>query len=213
MHIYAFGSLCRGEVGFESDVDLLAITDGHDARFDRDVFSIYSYKRTRELWAEGNPFAWHLATEAKIVYASDGSDILAEIGKPEHYTKCREDCAKFSTLYFRSVDVLTSSECSRVFELSCIFLAIRNFATCFSLGVANEMNFSRHSAKKMGERSLSISDEAYCLLERSRILCTRGVGLVVGKDELSGCFEEIRRIGVWIKKLEAEIPNDGRVQQ
>ena len=61
MYIYAFGSLCRGQVDLESDVDLLAIVDGHDDRFDPSKFSIYSYNRVREIWQEGNPFAWHLS--------------------------------------------------------------------------------------------------------------------------------------------------------
>lgn len=33
MHIYAFGSICRGEVDASSDIDMLAIVNGHDARF------------------------------------------------------------------------------------------------------------------------------------------------------------------------------------
>ena len=36
MHIYVFGSLCRGEVDTASDVDLLAVTDGFDKRLNPD---------------------------------------------------------------------------------------------------------------------------------------------------------------------------------
>ena len=57
MHIYAFGSVCRGDVLPSSDIDLLAITEGHDSRFDPNNYSIYSYNRIKELWQEGNPFA------------------------------------------------------------------------------------------------------------------------------------------------------------
>ena len=67
MHVYAFGSICRGDVSLTSDIDLLAVVDGYDPRFDPNVFSIYSYNRIEELWAEGNPFAWHLAKESKVV--------------------------------------------------------------------------------------------------------------------------------------------------
>ena len=70
MHIYAFGSLCRGEIDIDSDVDLLAIVGGPDRRFNSDTYSVYSYKRIAELWAEGNPFAWHLTYESRMVYAS-----------------------------------------------------------------------------------------------------------------------------------------------
>jgi predicted nucleotidyltransferase len=67
MHIYAFGSLCRGEVSRNSDVDLLALVDGFDERFNPEIYSIYSYRRIEELWREGNPFAWHLSLESRLV--------------------------------------------------------------------------------------------------------------------------------------------------
>src|SRR6266404_7934405 len=98
MHIYVFGSLCRGELEFGSDVDLLAITDEFGPRFDAETFSIYSYNRIRALWKEGNPFAWHLATEAKLVFASDGRNFLIDLGPPSEYIRCTEDCMKFSRL-------------------------------------------------------------------------------------------------------------------
>jgi hypothetical protein len=53
MHIYAFGSVCRGDISPGSDVDLLAVVEGHDARFSPDDYSIYSYERVREIWEEG----------------------------------------------------------------------------------------------------------------------------------------------------------------
>lgn len=211
MHIYAFGSLCRGEVTTDSDVDLLAITEGFDARFDPDTFSIYSYRRISKLWTEGNPFAWHLATETKLIFASDDHNFLMDLGPPSSYTKCTEDCLKFLRIYERAIEALKSRECSRVFELSVIFLAIRNFATCFSLGAINFPNFSRHSARKMGHRSLKLSDRAYQLLERSRILSTRATGRVVQSDEFEACFDEICEVSIWMNQLLSEIPFHGRI--
>jgi hypothetical protein len=212
MHLYLFGSLCRGEVSVGTDVDVLAIIDGLDSRLDPDTFSIYSYRRINELWKEGNPFGWHLATEAKLIFASDGRNFLAELGDPSEYVKCVDDCRKFLRLYERAIKALSGEECSVVFELSNIFLAVRNFATCFSLGVAKVTNFSRRSAKNMGERSLKISDKTYGLLERSRILNTRAVGPMVGRDELDACFGELRDIASWMNNLLAEIAANGRVQ-
>ncbi|WP_424545407.1 nucleotidyltransferase domain-containing protein [Serratia marcescens] len=55
MHVYAFGSLCRGEMSKYSDIDLLALVNDKDDRFDSDIYSIYSYERLDELWKEGNP--------------------------------------------------------------------------------------------------------------------------------------------------------------
>jgi len=211
MHIYAFGSLCRGDVAFGSDVDVLAITEVFDSRFDPELFSIYSYARIRDLWAEGNAFAWHLATEAKLIFASDGLDFLIELGAPADYSRCAEDCLKFSRVYERAIEALTSGNCSRVFELSAVFLAVRNFATCFSLGVTKLPNFSRNAAKKLGEHSLNITDNTYRLLERSRILSTRAAGPIVQPEELNACIGEVCEISSWMKTLLAEISANGRV--
>ena len=42
MYIYAFGSICRGEIDFYSDVDLIAISDDlvQLKKFDPNKFSI-----------------------------------------------------------------------------------------------------------------------------------------------------------------------------
>jgi hypothetical protein len=209
MHIYAFGSLCRGELDFGSDVDMLAITEGFDSRFDPEVFSIYSYKRIRALWQNGNPFAWHLAIEARLIFAADAHDFLKELGTPAAYTHCAEDCRKFLRVYDHAIEAIIKNECSLIFELSAIFLAIRNFATCFSLGVINVPIFSRHSAKMLGERSLVISDNAYKLLERSRILSTRATGLIIERAEATSCVEDFCQIGSWMNRLLQEIPENG----
>jgi hypothetical protein len=209
MHFYIFGSLCRGEISFGSDVDLLAITDQFDARLDPDAFSIYSYNRIAELWKEGNPFAWHLATEAKLIFASDKRDFLAEFGLPSDYHRCKQDCLKFARLFDHSIQAINQDQCSLVFELSTMFLAVRNFATCFSLGTIKKANFSRHSAKNLGERSLAISDNAYGLLERARILSTRATGVMIEQKELDACFDEICRIASWMEQLLTEIDANG----
>ena len=70
MHVYAFGSICRGEIDYGSDVDLLAIVERFVPELDPSKFSIYSYSRIEQLWDEGNPFAWHLATEFKMLFSS-----------------------------------------------------------------------------------------------------------------------------------------------
>jgi len=209
MHIYAFGSLCRGEVDFGSDVDLLSIIEGPDSRFDPDVFAKYSYDRIRSLWKEGNPFAWHLATEARLIFASDARNFLLDLGRPAPYGRCAEDCQKFFRVYEVAFEALTSGKCSLVFELATVFLAVRNFATCFSLGMTKQPNFSRHSAKEIGERSLNISDGAYRLLERSRILAIRATGPMIQAQELQACLEDVCAIRSWMQKLLTEVKPDG----
>lgn len=172
MHIYAFGSVCRGDISPGSDIDLLAIVEAYDAQFDPHVFSVYSYERIRELWQAGNPFAWHLSRESRLLFSSDHSDYLKGMGRPEPYAGCVADCQKFFTLFQEAHASVLTGKVSTVFELSTVFLSIRNFATCFSLGDGELPDFSRHSALRLGADSIQITQNAYRTLERARILCT-----------------------------------------
>jgi predicted nucleotidyltransferase len=211
VHIYAFGSVCRGEIDAESDIDILAVVDENDNRFDTAIYSIYSSNRLSELWKKGNPFAWHLASEAKIIYSSDGKDFIKNLGIPSEYRKCKEDCRKFFTLYCKAIASISSGGNSLVFEMSTIFLAIRNFATCFLLGQDKIGNFSRQAALQMGEKSVQISNKTYRLLERSRILCIRGTGEMIQRKEIESSLDEIISIKKWMESLLNEVETNGRI--
>lgn len=207
MHIYAFGSICRGDVSPSSDVDLLAIVEGHDPRFSPHEYSIYSYERIREIWREGNPFAWHLAIESKLLYSPDQSDFLASLGTPAAYAKCFSDCEKFFDLFREARISFGEGSETTVFDLSVIFLAVRNFATCFSLGTLDKPDFSRNSALRLGEDSLEIPRDAYVVLERSRILCTRAIGEPISDEEALMAFGQFSRIEAWMSQLLAKVGN------
>jgi hypothetical protein len=84
---------------------------------------------------EGNPFAWHLALEAKMIFSSDGIDFLRSLNNPNPYRNGLRDCEKFCSLFGRARDSLMRDKRSVAFDLSTAFLSIRNIATCFSLGV------------------------------------------------------------------------------
>lgn len=201
MHIYAFGSVCRGDVSLGSDIDLLAITDGHDPRFDPDSYSIYSYRRIAELWLEGNPFAWHLALESKLLFASDSNDYLKSLGNPALYRNCVSDCEKFYALFRDARTSIADNSASRIFDLSTIFLSLRNIASCFSLGVTTTPTFARNSATKLGAFSIKISSSAYQVFERARILCTRGHGNSISTLEVGIAILEFDEIDRWMDSL------------
>jgi Nucleotidyltransferase domain len=209
LYIYAFGSVCRGEIDYKSDIDLLAIVEKYDSRFDPNTYSIYSYKRIFELWQEGNPFAWHLFLESKLIYSSDSKNFIQDLGQPSNYLKCKYDCEKFYKLYCAAIKSISGGSCSLVYELSTVFLSIRNFATCFMLGVTNDKNFSRRSALQMGERSLDIKSTSFDLLERARVLSVRGLGEMISKDDISEAFEDMTNIRHWMCKLLIEVDQNG----
>ena len=209
MHIYAFGSICRGDISVDSDVDLLALVERRDPRFNPDKFSIYSYKRIAELWASGNAFAWHLALESKLVHSGDGEDFIKKLGMPSEYVSAEEDCRHFWTIFEASLSSIRGDTPSLVFELSTIFLAIRNIATCYSLAKLSYPTFSRDSARKLGPRSIPLSDSVYSTLMRARMLSTRGWGDDIANIDMSALLDELQSCQLWIGRLCAETQRNG----
>jgi Nucleotidyltransferase domain len=201
MHIYAFGSVCRGETDVNSDIDLLALVDAFDPRFDPAKYSIYSYSKMKKLWEKGSPFAWHLSIESRILYASDGADVLRNYGLPAVYMDYVKDCEKFFSVFLEARSSLMATRNSRVFDLSSLFLSIRNISTCFSLGPLNKPNFSRNIALQIGKPSLPLSLGSYRVLERSRILCTRGVGADISGSETESVLAELGSVEDWMTDI------------
>ena len=213
MHIYVFGSLCRGDVSVDSDVDLLALVDAPNPRFDPDIFSIYSYHRLEQLWREGNPFAWHLALESRMVFSSDERDYIKSQGMPAPYQNCVRDCEKFYALFRDAMKSVLADDRSRVFDLSTVFLSVRNIATCYSLGLGEHPEFSRSSALHLGKASIPITGTSYEVLERARILCIRGFGKGITSGEMDRVIEELLDVDKWMARLVEEAKANGRIQQ
>jgi len=202
MHIYAFGSICRGEFDEYSDIDLLAIVeDIAMCGLNSEQFSIYSYRRLQELWLEGNPFAWHLSIEARLLYSSSNADYLESLEVPAKYCKSKTDCERFVVLFHQASIALESSSSSQVFELSNIYLAIRNFATCYALGILGKMEFSRYSPLRLGNDSLAISKDNLFILLKARVLCTRGLGQDISKTERESVTKDFLKIDRWMDRL------------
>lgn len=209
MHIYAFGSICRGDLSPESDIDVLALVSGRDWRFDPQRFSIYSYQRMQELWREGNAFAWHLALESRLIFSEDGSDFIGSLEMPAAYARAHTDCARFRDIFLSSFLAIRNGSPSLVFELSTVFLAIRNLATCYSLAKLAKPTFARDSARRLGAKSLQISEEVYGLLMNSRLLSTRGVGDDIGKVDMKSLELELQKCHLWIDERCQEVTGCG----
>lgn len=198
MHIYAFGSVCRGEVDISSDIDMLAIVNGYDSRFNPSDYSIYSYERIHDLWRQGNPFAWHLFLESKLVYSEDGIDHLKSIGEPSAYKAGIADCEKFREIFLSAKNSIEGSDLTEIFDLSSVFLAVRNFATCYSLHSGISPDFSRNSARNLGAKNIPVDTPTYTLLERARVLCTRGLGEILSRTEKDKAKNTLGEIDSWM---------------
>jgi len=212
-YIYLFGSICRGEISADSDIDLLAIVDGVDSRFDPSIYSVYSRRRLDQIWRDGNPFAWHLSKESRLVFSYDGKDVLKELGEPSRYNNAATDCEKFHRLFKEAFGSFTASRDTMVFDLSAMFLAIRNFATCYLLGVQGQACFSKDSALRMGQDSVPLAPDAFDLLLRARHLSTRAKGAQITYEECHNRLTAFGLVDDWMTRLR----NDGftriRVQQ
>jgi hypothetical protein len=202
-HFYAFGSICRGEVDRSSDVDLLACITGPNPDIDTEKFSVYQHDRLRCLWAEGNPFAWHLHLESKLLFSSDGIDFIAALGVPAAYTAGPEDCEKFAHLFSDSLDQLLRTRMNATFNLSCMFLGIRNLATCYSIWNGHPV-FSRKSPLLINN-PLSADVEAFGVLMRARVLSTRGIGYALSDEEITLVIKAAPSIQAWIFQLLAKV--------
>ncbi len=199
-HYYAFGSICRGELDEGSDIDLLACVTGEKPPIDASKFSIYTHDRLVDLWQEGNPFAWHLYLESRLLYSSDGEDFIAvSLGTPSPYRQASSDCNKFKRLFLESVAALSEGPNSTIFHLSCIFLATRNFATCYSLAAGKPM-FSRRSPLLV-DQTLQINRDTFNILSRARILSTRGHGRTLSHQEIKEAITSLPAIEAWMNRL------------
>lgn len=203
MEIYGFGSIVRGEIDKFSDIDLLILKDIEEdiSNIDKEYFSIYTYQRIEELWEEGNPFSWHLFIESKCLYSTSSIPFLKTLGEPNNYNNLLPDLFKFYQLFIDSKISIEIERHSVDFDLSMIFLAIRNFSSCFSLGFLKKNEFSRDVALKIGAYSINLNPKIYNRLRESRILATRGIGKSITENELKLVQNEFQTINSWFIKL------------
>ncbi len=204
-HVYAFGSVCRSDFERRSDIDMLAITDTASERFDPLDFSVYPYEAIRKMWKQGSPFAWHLATESRLVYAGDQQCFLSSLGQPSAYLEAKKDCEAFRLIASDATSRLVSGSSSDAFELSLMYLSARNFATCYALGCLGKHFFGPSSAYKLGVKSLPLGVKYYETLRRCRLLSTRGIGSIVEGQELRDCIDRLQIITDWMSTLSGDI--------
>lgn len=202
MYIYIFGSVCRGELDQYSDIDVLAIHNDkeHKDHLDANKFSIYKENKIKKLWLNGNPFAWHLYLESKLVFSSDKTDFLNQLGKPSKYKEGLNDCRKFYNILQLSIDSLEEDHLSLVYDLSTIFLCIRNIATCYSLHTGKPI-FSRDSAFLLPDHPLSIDLNIFNVLKKCRLANTRGLDIDLECSEIISTVKTFSTIKIWVKEL------------
>jgi hypothetical protein len=119
------------------------------------------------------------------------------LGTPSPYTRRVVDCDKFMHLFRQArLSAEANSKCI-IFDLSSAFLGIRNFSSCFILG-SGGFNFSRNVALALMGSSTPISMDDYSVLERARILCTRGYGKSLTAPEIREAVGSLAKLEDWM---------------
>lgn len=206
LHVYAFGSICRGEISAGSDIDLLAVTTGPANELSRSQFSIYSHSKIARIWEDGNPFAWHLHLESRLIYSSDSRDFISTLGPPATYSRAREDCERFLALFSHARASANCDRASVVFDLSAAFLGLRNFSSCYLLGRGHP-DFSRSVALTLMGKPLLVDIQSYRVLERARLLCTRGFGVPLSPNDILETLKVLPKLEEWMLQLLSETTN------
>jgi hypothetical protein len=86
-----------------------------------------------------------------------------------------------------------------VFNLSCMFLAMRNFATCYSFNNGRPV-FSRKSPLLIEQR-LPVSNEIFDIFSRARILSTRGYGSSISEIDIINAKSSAQIVINWMQDL------------
>jgi hypothetical protein len=131
-----------------------------------------------------------LHLESKLIYSSDGSDYIRDLGKPAPYSAGQKDCSLFIHITRKALESCRHDRGTLLFDLSTAFLGIRNFSTCYLL-TRGKADFTRNVALTIFQDLNESELLAYSVLEKSRILCTRGLGRVVGDLEASKAIEAL----------------------
>lgn len=144
------------------------------------------------------------AYDAKLLFSSDNINFLHSLGKPERYQNGLQDCEKFYRLFIDAKTILSQRVYS-TFEMANVFLAMRNIASCYDLYVHQNYNFSRKSALYLPDKKGFISQTSFDILERARLLSTRGLGKNITHEEFDLVREKLPNIQQWLDTLLEEV--------
>lgn len=198
MWIYIFGSLSRGEIDANSDVDTLCICQPNEKSLTPNKMQSYSETYLKEMFNNGELFAHHLYLESKLVYSSDGVDLIRKLGKPAAYNNWEGDFESFINVALFSInEILTKGQ--TVFRKGLLYMSLRDIAMIYSQIKMNTPNFSKYSPYHI-DISLDVDADEYESLRLCRISSTRGTSNETIYNELSEtCFNNSRD---WVFKLQ-----------
>lgn len=179
-HIYVYGSTTSGEVHRDSDVDILVVTNGSVRESEVDfpsAWSAYTVDKLIELHREGAMFSWHLYQSAKCIFTPNGIDFIKSLGEPGKYSNINNDYAMFRSILIDSIEKLNAGEqCSTIYELGIVYMALRDIGMHVSRYVLGLSDFSKYVNYRIDEGFSSILPvDVFNILLKCRSCTMRGV--------------------------------------
>ena len=218
---YVFGSVARAQGDAQSDLDLLAIVadgcgkvDAEDVlahvpqqmcNFDPSI-SWYGLNRIKEMYRNGDLFAWHLCHEALPLY--DPECILDGLGKPASYCTAPEDVAFFEALLFSIPSNLKARPANVVYELGLVYVCLRNIGMAASGKIAGKPNFSRYSPYELpGMAPPPMARSDYDVAMACRMAGQRGI-IPPGAPNAANIISLCSSLRPWIAEVRRRLETD-----
>lgn len=212
--VYVFGSVGRGQQDSLSDLDLLAVVKNGAGKVGelsivsyvpetlqglKPSISWYGGDRLREMFYNGELFAWHLHRETLPLY--DPISFLKGLGKPSEYRDAVADTRSFQKVLRGIPSQITVNEYNAVYESGLIYVCLRNIAMAASWLLCESPDFTRYSPFKLGAiREFPISRREFNLTMACRMAGQRGKFPPAGVDR-PFVLDVYRRLDSWIEEL------------
>jgi hypothetical protein len=132
----------------------------------------YSEDDLRKDFKKGNLFTYHLYAESKLIYTSDGIDLIRSLGMPAPYYEWKKDIKDFIDVALYSINEIENKGQS-VFRKGLLYMSLRDIAMIYSQIKMTVTDFSKYAPYHI-DIKLGIQNDEYELLRLCRLSSTRG---------------------------------------
>lgn len=211
---YIFGSVARGQADNLSDLDILAVVKTGGGKVDDDVvtnlvpvemrelklsISWYGEDRIRQMFENGELFAWHLSVETKALY--DPERFLPSLGSPSEYYDSASDVESFIKVFNGIEHQVQSSPHNAAFETGLVYVCVRNIAMAASSALNAGPDFSRYSPFALeGVRHCPITRSEFEIAMAARMASQRGYE-PPPQATANLLFDLVARLGPWLDEV------------
>lgn len=220
---YIIGSVARGEDDERSDLDILAIVrDGKGKVSSEDILALvpdkeryreagiswYGVNRIRQMFTNGELFAWHIWREHIILYERGVS--LSGLGPPNSYRNALLDLESFERILLGSPANLEVAPENTIYEFGLLYVCLRNIAMSASGMLRDWPDFSRYSPYHLPEvPTLPMPRQEYDVAMECRMAGQRGISppKTVDAQLVLSCYKgAVTWIGLLKELLRAQTP-------